>query len=994
MASGRSGQLPWAGGEGQDWGQESCHQVGPQALPLHLLFRFVRTLLHLLESGSAKPHLKHLTELFSFLLDFAKLGDQEAEFLLSIQAISTCVEFYLKTCGSSAVQDTELEVSDDDESEEDVIALPLGGASDTAAARTASLDKMVSLIALLVERSRGEDNCIHLSPGDVQALTSGKSLLFLYNITRDNINIRQTCNLIFSLTRHNPALAEHVAEMVFLGVKSAEHSLHFFRLLTLLTEVSGGPAGLPCFTSLIMHRVWDLAKSCPQAALDWLSIQVTRNRYAQTWLLGSLQDWVEHHLIAHTNVKVRNSAAFLLVSLVPSPHFRQTFRTPRNPPSQLRDSIEAADGLDTITRLLEFLLSLLRNCKQYIDISCHGTTKLVSYFQVMTHLLLSRQEKQLLGPVFQDLWTLFHPKLSEPSIPVHQNKQALLHFWYTACLDCPDNVKLILASPNIVKNIAFNYILADHEDSDVVNFNRAMLPTYYGLLRLCCTASRPFCRTLAQHQNIQWAFKNIAPYSTQYAGAVDELMKLMQLFVCQNQETSEEEQAEIRQFRTSTLQLYLSVLDGRSSWATLISVLKILIDSTEDKLFTVCNNGLSLLYDAFNILHLMHHEATACHVTQELRELLAIFTELVRTVRSQSRSTELRAILARWKDMADMTSRLLTLCNSFSCHDLREVCLGAVKEMLLLWPNEMLTILVPMFHRAHVSAADTDTTVMGPAFPRRERRPAGTKSSRPPRPMLQLAVPANQLEASHGQDSEYDRALHHYFWTYHNLVDLMVRVAVNEDAINKMLIDLSAIVGLDGVPLHFQLFPKLWLDIYGSRNIDPSTLTASIALLVDSHGFLEYVDAVLLDERSSLNNQFVFQFLLVFFPKVADQVLTEQVKSLIHRLCKNLTEVATSYDLSRPSQVKHLNGDLRALLLVQAGVQEVHTAELQQSVVVLRGRVQAVVEGLGVEEEGEGGSGEEEKTGEEERGRGEKRKSCEERGEGSSSSRRLTPNDR
>ena len=38
-----------------------------------------------------------------------------------------------------------------------------------------------------------------------------------------------------------------------------------------------------------------------------------------------------------------------------------------------------------------------------------------------------------------------------------------------------------------------------------------------------------------------------------------------------------------------------------------------------------------------------------------------------------------------------------------------------------------------------------------------------------------------------------------------------------QDAINKMLIDLSAIVGLDGVPLHFQLFPKLWLDIYSSR---------------------------------------------------------------------------------------------------------------------------------------------------------------------------------
>ena len=105
-----------------------------------------------------------------------------------------------------------------------------------------------------------------------------------------------------------------------------------------------------------------------------------------------------------------------LVSLVPTPHFRQTFRTPRNPLSQLQHSFEASDNVETVTKILEFLLSLLKNCKQYIDISCHGINKLVSYFSVMTHLLLSKQEKLLLSPYFTDLWQLFHPKLSEPSI--------------------------------------------------------------------------------------------------------------------------------------------------------------------------------------------------------------------------------------------------------------------------------------------------------------------------------------------------------------------------------------------------------------------------------------------------------------------------------------------------------------------------------------------------------------------------------------------------
>ena len=118
----------------------------------------------------------------------------------------------------------------------------------------------------------------------------------------------------------------------------------------------------------------------------------------------------------------------------------------------------------------------------------------VAYFQTMTHFLLSNNEKLMFEPHFMNLWNLFHPKLSEPGIPVHHNKQALLHFWLSLCMDCPENVRLILSNSTVTKNIAFNYILADHEDSEVVNFNRMMLPTYYGLLKLCCLESQLFRR--------------------------------------------------------------------------------------------------------------------------------------------------------------------------------------------------------------------------------------------------------------------------------------------------------------------------------------------------------------------------------------------------------------------------------------------------------------------------------------------------------------------
>ena len=110
--------LPWQPGDQDNFPDPATMAKIGSRSPIT---RFVRMLLSMLEQGTAKPHLKHLTELFSFLLDFARMGDQEAEFLLQIQAITTCVEFYLKICGNTSSSDTELEVSDDDDSDDDII---------------------------------------------------------------------------------------------------------------------------------------------------------------------------------------------------------------------------------------------------------------------------------------------------------------------------------------------------------------------------------------------------------------------------------------------------------------------------------------------------------------------------------------------------------------------------------------------------------------------------------------------------------------------------------------------------------------------------------------------------------------------------------------------------------------------------------------------------------------------------------------------------------
>jgi ubiquitin carboxyl-terminal hydrolase 34 len=155
------------------------------------------------------------------------------------------------------------------------------------------------------------------------------------------------------------------------------------------------------------------------------------------------------------------AAANLLVSLIPSQSFRQNYRASthhkmivNNPQREI-----TGEALVILHSVLSILLKLLRAAKNYTEISSHGTVKLTSYFGLMAYCMITKTEKLMLGPHIKTLWDLFHPKLSEPSVPAHHNKQALLAFWHNATVDCPENAQQVVNNPEITKNIAFNYIL-------------------------------------------------------------------------------------------------------------------------------------------------------------------------------------------------------------------------------------------------------------------------------------------------------------------------------------------------------------------------------------------------------------------------------------------------------------------------------------------------------------------------------------------------------
>lgn len=107
---------------------------------------------------------------------------------------------------------------------------------------------------------------------------------------------------------------------------------------------------MPVFSNYIYPRIWEIAEHTPQNCLDWLTGQVPRNKVAHTLVLQSIESWVEYFLLSHANQRVRNSAAVLLISLVPNTHFRQSYnKSARMLPVHSRESIDLTSEAITST---------------------------------------------------------------------------------------------------------------------------------------------------------------------------------------------------------------------------------------------------------------------------------------------------------------------------------------------------------------------------------------------------------------------------------------------------------------------------------------------------------------------------------------------------------------------------------------------------------------------------------------------------------------------
>lgn len=72
----------------------------------------------------------------------------------------------------------------------------------------------------------------------------------------------------------------------------------------------------------------------------------------------------------------------------------------------------------------------------------------------------------------------------------------------------------------------------------------------------------------------------------------------------------------------------------------------------------------------------MLHEATACHVTGELIDILSIMLDLIRCIREYRDQKEAKDIIMANKDWLEVIRKLATLLNTYNPPEMRMYCIG------------------------------------------------------------------------------------------------------------------------------------------------------------------------------------------------------------------------------------------------------------------------------------------------------------------------------
>ncbi|CAF3868679.1 unnamed protein product [Rotaria sp. Silwood2] len=388
--------------------------------------QFIRKYLSIISEGGARLSIRYMSEYFVFLHDFARNGIDECYLLLDCLCIQQLITFYMLHRGRQPKQSSnnnnnnsnnnndDGNTSSDDENQSSTNLLMTTNAIDDDIIplntirlptnnnlnRPGIFEKMFPLIALLLETERTRSN---LENFDLHLFIEN-DFAFIQQQILDNINLKATAHIIQLICYKNDVYANKIVNLLSQWITNYKNDMNsiqaLFKVLTYLIEqnpnnitndntndqqqqqqisLTMSPDKNWCdFASLIVIRIGKLIDICPTQVFEWFNNIVNKSSIIHRWIYSNIRQWLKPYLLYNTYTKVRTLIAQLMVALVPSPIFRQTYRTGKYFLNLSKQQLASAAQTTTTTTTHGTITSLLTFNQQISTVS--NTTSFSSLF--------------------------------------------------------------------------------------------------------------------------------------------------------------------------------------------------------------------------------------------------------------------------------------------------------------------------------------------------------------------------------------------------------------------------------------------------------------------------------------------------------------------------------------------------------------------------------------------------------------------------------------
>ena len=707
----------------------------------NLVHKFLSVYISLLEE---RHSIRYMCDYFEFLAEFCLMGEQQASCLLELNLIRQLCSFYMRNRRRNGT-DEKAHATDSDNSDFSIDNLD----SDTSDSENdiitlndqRSKPKVFEKILLiLVQLTHSYLVYIHkyyqLKQFNRQITNVNIPLKFFYKTILDGLNLTFVKHLFQNTICLRANLQSQFKQVNYvqkflnmccrsiglLAKKNAEPDkfMNFFNAISFLLKIEFERVcadDIECalceqhsmsddYSQLVIEKLSDLLDLAPYFTLRWLA--ELRHTRLQLWLLDNMDVWLKRLLIDAKQTQVRFSAAVLIVNLVPDVDFRQEFTSNRNMliPYRAESSQLTEPFKQTINKIIRHLFSImssnfLADCVDTGEL--FQSTNLIQYFTLIIYFLIGSEQKRLCieNNALEIFWQqVYFKHMANNHVTTNLNKQLMSHFVYHCLNECSPVLDYLTEcndEDNFVHNMAKEMpmctVVIDHEDADLINYNKQCLHPFYASIRLLCEHSSVYKRYMYNHSNLQWALKHVLPYSTLYPLACAELVKLVDLMSRENGELNK---------TLCTQLLAVSAVDIKLSFQSIVWVLKTVIRSSDDTNFVLTKSGLSTLSNCFIQLVIMfnNNQDTQC---PDINDCLVLIKRLVINVREhlQDKTDGVEQLLADWKEKFELIKRLIVMLNFWVPSSTRLLLIDLIRLIIEVNPVELAANTIAILKQSY-----------------------------------------------------------------------------------------------------------------------------------------------------------------------------------------------------------------------------------------------------------------------------------------------------